>query len=316
MRIALLDDYQSVALQMGDWSRLKEKHEIKAFSEHIADEAALAEQLADVEILCIMRERTPVMRSLIERLPKLRLIVTTGGAHASLDMAAASDHRITVCHTASSRFATAELTFGLLLALARRIVAQHNSVQAGGWQLGLGEDVRGKTLGIVGLGNLGAQVAGLAKAFGMIPIAWSQNITDEKARAGNATPVSKVELFKTADFVTIHYKLSERSRGIVGAEDIARMKPTAYLINTSRGALVDENALISAIENDRIAGAALDVFETEPLPPDHVFRSNPKVIVTPHVGYVTRENYRTYYREIVENIEAWLAGKPVRVLNA
>lgn len=314
MRIVLLDDYQNVALQMADWSRIRAAHEVVSFTEHISDEAELARRLGAVDILCIMRERTPVMRTLMERLPSLKLIVTTGGAHAGLDVKAAAERGITCCSTASSRFATAELTFGLILALARGIVFQHNSIRAGGWQLALGEDVRDKTLGIIGLGSLGTKVAGFGKAFGMNPIAWSQNLTDEQAKAGGAVRVSKEELFQRSDFITIHYKLSARSRGIVGAADLSRMKRTAYFINTSRGPLIDEKALIAALQEGRIAGAALDVFEQEPLPKDHPLRTCPRIITTPHVGYASRENYVTYYREIVEDIEGWLAGKPVRVL--
>lgn len=316
MRIVLLDDYQGVALEMADWSRIRAKHEVVSWREHIEDENELAKRLADVEVLCIMRERTPVMGSLLARLPKLKLLITTGGAHAAIDVKTATERGITVCGTASSRHATAELTFGLVLALARQIVSQHNNMRAGGWQLGLGQDVRGKTLGIVGLGNLGGQVAGFGKAFGMHPVAWSQNLTDDQAKTGGATRVSKDELFKTADFITVHYKLSPRSKGIIGAPDIAMMKKTAYLLNTSRGPLIDEAAMIAAIKDGRIAGAGLDVFDHEPLPADHFFRTSPHVITTPHVGYASRENYGTYYREIVEDIESWLAGTPVRVLKA
>ncbi len=316
MRIVLLDDYQGVSLELADWSRIRGSHDVVAFRDHIADGDELVRRLGAVDVLCIMRERTPVMRSLLEKLPSLKLIVTTGHAHASLDHKAAMERGITVCTTASSRFATAELTFALLLALARQIVSQHNSVRAGGWQLGLGQDVRGKTLGVIGLGNLGAQVAGFGKAFGMNVVGWSQNLTDEQAAAAGAKRVSKEELFRTSDFITVHYKLSARSTGIVGAADIALMKPTAYLLNTSRGPLIDEKAMIAALTEGRIAGAGLDVFDDEPLPRDHFFRTSPHVVVTPHVGYVSRENYMTYYRETVENIEGWLAGKPVRVIKA
>ena len=316
MRIVLLDDYQGVALELADWSRILGSHEVVSFRDHIEDEDELVRRVGAVDVLCIMRERTSVMRPLIDKLPSLKLIVTTGHAHAGLDHKYAIERGITVCTTASSRFATAELTFGLLLALARQIVAQHNSVRAGGWQLGLGQDVRGKTLGVIGLGNLGAQVAGFGKAFGMNVVGWSQNLTDEAAKAAGVSKVSKEELFRTSDFITIHYKLSARSKGVVGAADIALMKPTAYLINTSRGPLIDEAAMIAAIKDGRIAGAGLDVFDNEPLPKDHFFRTSPHVVVTPHVGYVSRENYITYYREIVENIEGWLAGKPMRLLKA
>ena len=314
MRIAILNDYQGVALELADWSRIRAQHQVEVFREHIADQNELARRLADVDILCIMRERTSVMRDLIERLPKLKLIVTTGGAHASLDVKAATERGITVCGTASSRHATAELTFGIILALARQIVAQHNSIRAGGWQVGLGEDVRGKTLGLIGLGNLGQQVAGFGRAFGMVPIAWSQNMTDEQAAKGGARRVSKEELMATSDFVSVHYKLSPRSQGIVGAADIARMKRTAYLVNTSRGPLIDEQAMLAALTEKRIAGAGLDVFDDEPLAADHPLRRLPNVVVTPHVGYASRENYTTYFREVVEDIEGFLAGKPVRVL--
>ena len=316
MRIVVLDDYQGVALEMADWSRIRAAHEVLSFRDHIADEAELVRRLGPVEVLCIMRERTPVMRSLLDKLPALKLIVTTGHVHAALDAKAAIGRGITVCTTGSSRFATAELAFGLVLALARQIVAQHNSVQSGGWQLALGHDVRGKTLGVIGLGNLGAQVAGFGKAFGMNVAAWSQNLTDEQAKAGGATRVSKEEMFRGSDYITVHYKLSARSKGIVGAAEIAMMKPTAYLLNTSRGPLIDEEAMIAALEEGRIAGAGLDVFDDEPLPAGHFFRTSPRVIVTPHVGYASYENYQTYYREMVENIEGWLAGVPVRVASA
>ena len=316
MRIAILDDYQGVALQMADWSRIRAQHEVVSFQQHIGDEGELVAKLGAVDILCIMRERTPVLRSLIEKLPNLKLVVTTGGAHAGIDIKAAAERGIAVCGTASSRHATAELTFGLILALARGIVAQHNSVRNGGWQLELGEDVHGKTLGIIGLGSLGSKVAGFGRAFGMVPVAWSQNLTDEQAKASGATRVSKDELFARSDFISIHYKLSPRSRGIVGAADFARMKKTAYFINTSRGPLIDEPALIAALREGRIAGAGLDVFDDEPLAKDHPLRSCPRLVVTPHVGYASRENYVTYFREVVEDIEGWLAGKPVRALKA
>ena len=314
MRIAILNDYQGVALELADWSRIRAAHEVVSFREHIADQNELAARLGPVDILCIMRERTMVDRALMEKLPNLKLIVTTGGAHAGLDVKAATERGIVCCGTSSSRHATAELTFGLILALARGIVAQHNSVREGGWQLALGEDVKGKTLGVIGLGNLGAQVAGYGRAFGMNTIGWSQNLTDEQAKAAGVTRVSKDEMFLTADYITVHYKLSPRSHHLVGAADIARMKKTAYLINTSRGPLVDEKALILALHDGRIAGAALDVFDEEPLAKNHPLRSCPRLVVTPHVGYASRENYVGYFTQMVEDIEGWLAGKPVRVL--
>ncbi len=317
MRIVVLDDYQGCAFELADWSGIRAAgHEAIAFRDHIADEAELVRRLGAVDVLCIMRERTPVTRSLIEKLPTLKLIVTTGHVHAALDTKAAAERGIPICTTASSRYATAELTFGLVLALARQIVAHHNSVQSGGWQLALGHDVRGKTLGIIGLGNLGAQVAGFGRAFGMNVVGWSQNLTDEKAAAAGAKRVSKDELFATSDYITVHYKLSARSTGIVGAAEIAKMKKTAYLVNTSRGPLIDETAMIAAIKDERIAGAGLDVFDDEPIAPGHFFRTSSRVIVTPHVGYVSHENYVTYYTEMVENIGAWLAGKPIRLAHA
>lgn len=314
MRIAILDDYQGVALQLGDWSRIRAKHEVIVFREHIADDDNLIAAIKDCEVVCMMRERTPIMKAQIERLPNLKLIVTTGNHNASLDVETAQQRGITVCGTGSSGHATSELTIGLMLALSRRLVEQHNSVRSGGWQVGLGEDVRGKTLGIIGLGKLGQQVGKVASALGMNVVAWSQNLTDEKAAAGGAKRLEKADLFAKSDFITLHYKLSPRSQGIVGAADIARMKPTAFLINTSRGPLIDEQALILALQKGRIAGAALDVYDIEPLPDDHPFRRMPRLITTPHVGYVSRENYDVYFREIVENIEAWLAGKPIRVV--
>ncbi len=316
MRIVLLDDYQGCALELADWSRIRAGHEVVAFCDHIADEDELVRRLGAVDVLCIMRERTSVTRSLIDKLPSLKMICTTGNVHAALDAKAAADRGIPITTTASSRYATAELTFGLVLALARQIVAHHNSVQSGGWQIALGHDVRGKTLGVIGLGNLGAQVAGFGKAFGMNVIGWSQNLTDEAAAKAGARRVSKEEMFRTADYISVHYKLSARSKGIVGAADIALMKPTAYLVNTSRGPLIDEAAMIAAIRDGGIAGAGLDVFDEEPLPAGHFFRTSPKVIVTPHVGYVSHENYVAYFAEMVENIEAWIAGSPVRVAKA
>lgn len=313
MRIVVLDDYQGCAFELADWSRIRANHEAVSFRDHIADEDELVRRLGSVDVLCIMRERTPVMRSLLEKLPTLKLIVTTGHVHSSLDTKAAIERGVTVCTTASSRFATAELTFAIIMALARQLVAHHNSVQSGGWQIGLGQDLRGKTLGVIGLGNLGGQVAGFGKAFGMNVVGWSQNLTDEQAAAAGVRRVTKEELFRTSDFVTIHYKLSARSKGIIGAAEIGLMKPTAYLVNTSRGPLIDEAAMIEAIRENRIAGAGLDVFDDEPLSPGHFFRTSRKVIVTPHVGYVSRENYVTYYTQMVENIEAWLSGKPIRV---
>jgi phosphoglycerate dehydrogenase-like enzyme len=312
MRIAVLDDYQGVALTMADWSRIQAKHEIVVFREHIDDDEKLIAALKGFDVICMMRERTPIQKKHIDRLPDLKFIATTGHNNASLDVEAAKARGIKMSGTHSSGHATAELTIGLMLSLSRRLIEQCESVRKGGWQVGLGEDVKGKTLGVVGLGRLGAYVAGVGKALGMNVVAWSQNLTPEKAAAGGAKYLPKDELFKQADFITVHYKLSPRSKGIVGAADIARMKPTAFLINTSRGPLVDEKALIAALQGGRIGGAALDVYDIEPLPANHPYRNVPRLITTPHVGYVSRENYATFFGQTVENIEAWLAGKPVR----
>ena len=315
MRVAVLDDYQGVAMALGDWQRLAGRADIEVFREHIADPAALVERLRPFEVVCLMRERTPFPRAIVEALPNLKLIVTTGLKNDSIDVAAATERGILVCGTHSAAHPAAELSFGLILALARLIVSESRSVAEGGWQVGLGRDLKGATLGIVGLGRLGGLVAGYGKAFGMEVIAWSQNLTDARAAEAGAHRVEKAALFAEADFVTIHLKLSERTRGIVGAAEIARMKRDACLVNTSRGPIVDTAALVAALEEGRIAGAALDVFDEEPLAPDDPLRSLPNLLLTPHVGYVTRENYRTFYGETVEAIAAWLDGSPVRAIN-
>jgi phosphoglycerate dehydrogenase-like enzyme len=315
MRIAVLDDYQGVAEELGDWEQIAGRASPHVFREHIAERETLVERLQRFEIVCLMRERTPFPRAVIDALPNLRLIVTTGLKNDSVDVAAASERGILVCGTHSAAHPAAELSFGLILALARLIVPENRSVGEGGWQAGLGRDLKGATLGIVGLGRLGSLVASYGKAFGMEVIAWSENLTQERAAEAGARRVDKEELFAQADFVSIHLKLSERTHGIVGAQEIGRMKPDAYLVNTSRGPIVDTGALVAALKERRIAGAALDVFDEEPLAPDDPMRSMPNLLLTPHIGYVTRENYRTFYRETVEAIAAWLEGKPVRVIN-
>jgi len=312
-RIAILDDYQRVALDMADWSALGDA-EITVFDRPIDDEDAVAELLAPFEIVAIMRERTPFPRSLFERLPTLRLLVTTGMKNAAVDMPAARDHGVMVCGTESPGHATAELAFLIVLALARGLPGEMRSMAEGGWQVGLGRDLRGARLGLLGLGRLGSEMARFGVTFGMEVVAWSQNLTDEAARAAGATRLEKAEVFETSDFVSLHLRLSDRTRHIAGADEIARMKPDASLINTSRGPLIDQDALVAALRAGRIGGAALDVYDREPLPADDPLRFVPRLLLTPHIGYVTRETYAVFYRQTVEAIRAWLDGAPIRVI--
>jgi phosphoglycerate dehydrogenase-like enzyme len=316
VRIAILDDYQQVALQMTDWSVLPSDAEVQVFRDHLADQDAVVERLKDFEIVMAMRERTPFPRSLLERLPKLRLLTTTGMRNAAIDMQAAADCGVTVCGTGGVIYPTAELTWGLILALLRHIPREDRATRAGQWQVSMGIGLQGKTLGVIGLGNLGSQVATVGKAFQMSVVAWSQNLTAERAAQCGATLVSKDELLSQADLVTIHLVLSERTRGLLGARELALMKPTAYLVNTSRGPIVDEQALVEVLQKRTIAGAALDVFDEEPLPLDHPLRRLENTVITPHIGYVTTETYRIFFDQTVENIQAFLKGTPVRVLNA
>ncbi|GAB4225354.1 MAG: D-2-hydroxyacid dehydrogenase family protein [Kiloniellaceae bacterium] len=314
MRIAILDDYQGVALDCADWSAVEAKAEITVFRDTITDHEALVARLQDFEILGIMRERTPFPRALLERLPKLKLLITTGHRNASVDVAAAKDLGITVCGTPSSGHAAAELTWALLMAAARRLDVENRSFREGGWQVGLGRDLHGATLGVVGLGRLGSLIAGYGQAFGMKVIAWSQNLTPEHAADCGAEAVDKETLFREADFISLHVKLSERSRGLVGAGELALMKPDAWIVNTSRGPVIERAALLAALKEKRIGGAALDVFDEEPLPADDELRRLDNVVATPHVGYVSRENYRTMYRVTAENILAFLAGTPQNLI--
>jgi phosphoglycerate dehydrogenase-like enzyme len=306
MRIAVLDDYQSVALKIADWSLLEGKAEISVFTDHLADEEALARRLAPYDIVCVMRERTPLRRTLIEKLPNLKLIASTGPVNAAIDMAAAAEHGVQVTHTDYSSTPAIEMTWALILACQRHIVEEVGSVRAGGWQRTMGNDLAGRTLGLLGLGNIGGRVAEIGRAFGMTVIAWSQNLTPERAEGVGAMAVSKDELFSSADILSIHTLLSRRTRGLVNAGAIALMKPTAWLINTSRGAIVDEPSVLNALLNRKIRGFAVDVYESEPLPIDHPFRALDNVIATPHLGYVTEELYRTFYGDVVRNIVAWL----------
>jgi phosphoglycerate dehydrogenase-like enzyme len=287
-KIAVLDDYQNVALKCADWSGLSGRAEVTVFEDHLSDPKAVIERLLPFEIVCVMRERTPLPRNVIERLPHLKLIASTGTMSASIDVTAAGDHGVAVIHTGYSSDPTIEFTWALILASARHIVTESNSVRSGGWQQTVGTDLHGKTLGVLGLGRIGSQVARIGSAFGMNLIAWSQNMTTEAAKAASAILVSKDQLFEQADILTIHLVLSSRTRRLVGAAELQRMKPTARLINASRGPIVDERALIEVLKNKQIAGAAIDVFDVEPLSPSHPFRTLDNVLATPHIGYVRK----------------------------
>ncbi|XXF76942.1 D-2-hydroxyacid dehydrogenase family protein [Myxococcaceae bacterium GXIMD 01537] len=314
LRIAILDDYQRVARGLADWSRLPPGSELEFFDRHLADPEERARTLEPFDVLVIMRERTPFPAALLERLPRLRLLVTTGGRNAAIDLDACRARGITVSGTGASGAPTAELAWGLILALVKRIPAEDRALRAGAWQTGLTEGLTGKRLGLLGLGKLGTQVARVGLAFGMEVVAWSQNLTAERAAEVGARRVDKQELFATSDVVSLHLVLSERTRGIVGAAELAAMKPSAYLVNTSRAGLVDEQALLSALGERRLAGAGLDVFPIEPLPTHHPLLTLPNVVLTPHLGYVTRENYAVYFRDALEDILSWLDGKPLRPL--
>jgi phosphoglycerate dehydrogenase-like enzyme len=312
MKVAVLDDYQGVALTFADWSPVTSQAEVVTFADHVDDESVLAERLQDVAVLVLMRERTPVTSTLLASLPALRLIVTTGQSNASIDVSAARARGVVVCGTGGYTEQTVELTWALILGLVRHIAEESIAVRSGTWQSTIGTDLFGKTLGIVGLGRIGSGVARVGAAFGMNVVAWSENLTAERGTAAGCLSVEKDELFRRSDIVSIHLVLSERSRGIVGRTELQSMKPSALLINTSRGPLVDEQALVDALSNGTIGGAGLDVFSKEPLPADHPFRSLPNVLATPHIGYVTAETYQLFYREIVEDITAFLHGEPIR----
>jgi phosphoglycerate dehydrogenase-like enzyme len=306
VKIAILDDYQGVALKLADWSTLTRRAQIDVFRDHLADTEAVIRRLLPYQVVCVMRERTPLSRDIIERLPNLRLIASTAPRNASIDLETAAARGIKVVHTGYFGSPTVELTWALILAGARHITAEALAVRGGGWQHTLGDDIAGKTLGIIGLGNLGSKVAKVALAFGMQVIAWSQNLNAERAAAVGATLVSKDELLRQADIVSIHLVLSDRTRGLIGARELALMKPDARLINTSRGPIVVESALIQALNEGRIAGAAIDVYDTEPLPVEHPYRRVPNLLATPHIGYVTRGLYERFYRDTLSNISAWL----------
>ncbi|MFG1667856.1 D-2-hydroxyacid dehydrogenase family protein [Streptomyces sp. Y7] len=313
LRIAVLDDYQHVARKYADWDSLKAR--IEVFHGAFPDTDTVVSQLADFDVVVAMRERTPFPAEVLHRLTRLKLLVTTGPVNASIDIPAATAQGVVVCRTGyPDAAATSELTWALILAAVRNLPAETRNVREGGWQLGVGTMLAGKTLGLLGLGRLGSRVAKVGQAFGMETIAWSQNLTAEKAAEHGVTAVTKSDLFTRSDVLSVHMVLSERSRGIVGAAELDSMKPTALLVNTSRGPLVDEDALVRALRQRKIGGAALDVFDTEPLPRDHVLRSLDNVLVTPHIGYVTEGNYQVFYQHAVENIAAFIAGEPIRVL--
>jgi phosphoglycerate dehydrogenase-like enzyme len=309
MKIAVLDDYQGVALKLADWSAIAQRAQIDVFNDHLADAGAVVGRLLPYDVVCVMRERTPLKRDIIERLPNLKLIASTGPRNASIDLEAAAAHGIKVVHTGYFGSPTVELTWALILGSARHLTVEAAAVRNGGWQHTIGADLSGQTLGILGLGNLGSKVAQVALAFGMKVIAWSQNLTAEKCAAAGATLVSKDELLQQSDFVSIHLVLSDRSRALVGARELSLMKPSARLINTSRGPIVVEADLIRALESGRIAGAAIDVYDSEPLPADHPYRKLANLLATPHIGYVSRGLYERFYRDTVSNILAWLEAR-------
>jgi phosphoglycerate dehydrogenase-like enzyme len=315
LRVALLDDYQDVALKMADWHRLDGRAEVVAIHEHVPDVDRLAATLQDFDAVMLVRERTRFPRALIERLPRLKLIITAAMWNVAIDIEAATDHGVQVCGTGDWSFAAAELALGLMLSLARHIPHEDRAMRAGGWQTTLGCGVHGKTLGVIGLGSLGGQMARFGQVLGMEVLAWSQNLTAEACVAGGAVLVPKDELMARSDFVSIHLKLSDRTRGLIGRRELDLMKPSAYLINTSRGPIVDEAALLEHLQQKRIAGAGLDVYGTEPLPVDDPLRRLENVVLLPHVGYVVEQNYRVVYGDTLEDIEAFLDGRTIRALN-
>jgi Lactate dehydrogenase and related dehydrogenases len=317
LRIAVLDDYQDVALTLADWMSLGSDCDVVRFGYNLASEDEAVRALTDFDVLCLMRERMPLPATLIDRLPKLKLVVVTGARVRTIDMEAAVARGITVCHTfaGESAHATPELAWGLILSLARSIPEEDRRIRDGGWQATIGTVLGGKTLGLVGLGKLGSRMVPIARAFGMEVMAWSPNLTDERAAEVGVRRVDKQTLFGEADVVSLHLILSERTRNIVSAPELALMKRGAILINTSRGPLMDEDALLAALREGRIR-AGLDVFDMEPLPADHPLRHAPNTVLTPHLGYVTEGAYRAFYRDTVENIRAWREGRPVRVLAA
>jgi phosphoglycerate dehydrogenase-like enzyme len=317
LRCAILDDYQEVALKMADWSKVSGDLDIKVFNAHLGGPDNVVKALQGFEIVCARRERTGFPRTVIEKLPDLKLLITTGLRNASIDVKAANEKGVVVCGTSSLGNPTSGIAIGLMLELTRRIGYENARLKAGApWQTTIGLDLDGLTLGVLGLGKLGTRTSQIAKAFGMKVIAWSQNLTPEKCKEVGVDHVSKDDLFRQADFITIHVVLSQRSRGLVGAKELGLMKPTAYIINTSRGPIIEEAALLAALRDSKIAGAGLDVFDVEPLPTDHPLRKMDNVVITPHLGYVAVQNYRAYFAGVVEDIRAFLDGKPLRVIAA
>ncbi|MGI9524590.1 MAG: D-2-hydroxyacid dehydrogenase family protein [Hyphomicrobiaceae bacterium] len=314
MKIAVVDDYHKIARSMADWSAIESDHEVTFFHDPLGPPQDVIAALKDFDVICIMRERTLFDRQTLAGLYNLKFVVTTGMRNGSLDVEALHQRGIPVSGTTGSTHATPELAWGLILALARHIPIENARMRDGQWITTLGTDLAGSTLGIVGLGRIGTEMSSIARAFRMNVIAWSTNLDETRAHAAGARSVSKRVLFGESDFITIHYKLSDRSRGLVGAEELALMKPTAYLVNTSRGGIVETNALIAALQRGLIAGAGIDVYDNEPLAASHPLRCAPRTVLTPHLGYVTEETYRTFYEQTVEDIEAWLAGRPKRLL--
>ena len=314
MKVAILDDYQDVALSMADWSRVKQLGSIDRFAEHVADPAQLIEKLQPYDVVVLMRERTPFPAEVIDRLPELRLVVTTGRKNSAIDVAAARRRDVVVCGTGSLATAPAELTWALILAWSRSLVSEILNVQEGRWQGSLGRDLAGRTLGVVGLGRIGGQVATIGRAFGMEVLAWSENLTAKRASQVDARAVRFEELLAASDVVTVHQVLSDRTRGLIGTAALAQMKPDALLVNTSRAPIVDVDAVIEALASGRLGGAAIDVFHQEPLAHDHPLRTTPGLLLTPHLGYVTERVYRRFFADVVEDILAFAAGEPVRRL--
>jgi phosphoglycerate dehydrogenase-like enzyme len=313
LRLGILDDYQNVTRAVADWGRLPAHVQVTVFTDHVEGEE-LVRRLVPFEILVIHRERTPFPRQLVERLPNLKLLVTTGMRNLSVDMDACRERGILVCGTESSGATTVELTWALILAAARHIVTEDAGLRAGKWQTTVGVGLAGKTLGVLGIGRVGTQVARVGAAFGMQVIAWSQNLTDDRAAAAGCVRVDRDEFFRRSDILTVHVVLSERTRGLIARRELALMKPDAILVNTSRGPIVDEAALIDALTTGALAGAALDVYDVEPLPADAPILRAPNTVLAPHLGYVTRDAYAVYFGQALEDVEAWLAGRPVRVI--
>ena len=315
LRCAILDDYFNITLKIANWSKIADRVEVTVFDQPFASPEATVQALKDFEIVCAMRERTPFPRAVLEALPKLKLLITSGMRNAAIDTEAVKERGIVLCGTQWGQDPTASLTMGLILELTRGIGRENARMHAGEpWQKFCGIEIEGKTLGVVGLGKLGAKMAGLGKAFGMNVIAWSPNLTEERCKEVGVGCATKEQLFSTADVITVHVVLSPRSRGLDGAADLARMKPTAYLVNTSRGPIVDEAALLAVLQQRKIAGAGIDVFSVEPLPVDHPFRKLDNMVLTPHLGYVSEDAFRAHYSQMVEAIDGWIMGEPLRRL--